>query len=321
MLKQKQCIKVIGITSLIGVILTLCYVLIGLNDFNIGYFLPLRIKKVISILLVSYCIGASSTIFQTITNNKILTPSVMGLDALYMFIQTVVIYFFGSQQLVMMQGYTDFIISVGFMIILTLMVFFLLFKKESSNVYFIVLAGMVIGGLFNGLSTFMQVLLDPNEFLILQGRMFASFNNINNDLLWISMAITILTIVWNWKSISSLDVISLGREAAINLGVDYYRLVRKEWIIIALLVAVSTALVGPITFLGILLISLSRQMVASYKHRHLIVEASLLGFVFLMLGLVVVERIFNFGTTISVIINFVGGIYFMYLMIRESKND
>lgn len=319
MLKQKQYLRVIGITSLIGVVLTLCYILIGLNDFNIGYFLPMRTKKVITILLVGYCIGASSTIFQTITNNKILTPSVMGLDALYMFIQTVVIYFFGSQQLAMMQGYTDFIISVAFMIILTLAIFFLLFKKESNGVYFIVLAGMVIGGLFNGLSTFMQVLLDPNEFLILQGRMFASFNNINNDLLWISMAITILTIIWNWKSISSLDVIALGREAGINLGVDYYRIVRKEWIIIALLVAISTALVGPITFLGILLVSLSRKMVSSYKHRHLILESSLLGFVFLMIGLVVVEKIFNFGTTISVIINFIGGIYFMYLMIKESK--
>lgn len=319
MLKQKQYLRVIGITLLIGVVLALCYIFIGLNDFNIGYFLPLRTQKVIAILLVSYCIGASSSIFQTITNNKILTPSVMGLDALYMFIQTVVIYFFGSQQLAMMQGYTDFIISVAFMIILTLLVFFLLFKKESNNVYFIVLAGMVIGGLFNGLSTFMQVLLDPNEFLILQGRMFASFNNINNDLLWISMAITILTIIWNWKSTSSLDVISLGREAGINLGVDYYRIVRKEWIIIALLVAVSTALVGPITFLGILLVSLSRQMISSYKHRHLILESTLLGFVFLMLGLIVVEKIFNFDTTISVIINFVGGIYFMFLMIKESK--
>lgn len=319
MRKQKQYLRVIGITLLIGVILALCYIFIGLNDFNIGYFLPLRTQKVVAILLVSYCIGASSTIFQTITNNKILTPSVMGLDALYMFIQTVVIYFFGSQQLAMMQGYTDFIISVAFMIILTLLVFFLLFKKESNNVYFIVLAGMVIGGLFNGLSTFMQVLLDPNEFLILQGRMFASFNNINNDLLWISMAITILTIIWNWKSTSSLDVISLGREAGINLGVDYYRIVRKEWIIIALLVAVSTALVGPITFLGILLVSLSRQMISSYKHRYLILESTLLGFVFLMLGLIVVEKIFNFDTTISVIINFVGGIYFMYLMIKESK--
>lgn len=319
MRKHKQYIRVIGITLLMGVVLSLCYIFIGLNDFNIGYFLPLRTQKVIAILLVSYCIGASSTIFQTITNNKILTPSVMGLDALYMFIQTVVIYFFGSQQLAMMQGYTDFIISVAFMIILTLFVFFLLFKKESNNVYFIVLAGMVIGGLFNGLSTFMQVLLDPNEFLILQGRMFASFNNINNDLLWISMAITILTIIWNWKSTSSLDVISLGREAGINLGVDYYRIVRKEWIIIALLVAVSTALVGPITFLGILLVSLSRQMISSYKHRYLILESTLLGFVFLMLGLIVVEKIFNFDTTISVIINFVGGIYFMYLMIKESK--
>jgi iron complex transport system permease protein len=319
MLKQKQYLRVIGITIFISVVLSLGYIFIGLNDFNIGYFLPLRTQKVIAILLVSYCIGASSTIFQTITNNKILTPSVMGLDALYMFIQTVVIYFFGSQQLAMMQGYTDFIISVAFMIILTLLVFFLLFKKESNNVYFIVLAGMVIGGLFNGLSTFMQVLLDPNEFLILQGRMFASFNNINNDLLWISMAITILTIIWNWKSTSSLDVISLGREAGINLGVDYYRIVRKEWIIIALLVAVSTALVGPITFLGILLVSLSRQMISSYKHRYLILQSTLLGFVFLMLGLIVVEKIFNFDTTISVIINFVGGIYFMYLMIKESK--
>lgn len=317
--RRRKYQKTIVATLLLGIILGVAYIFIGVDGFNVEYFLPMRIKKVVAIFLVAYCIGTSSTIFQTITNNKILTPSVMGLDALYLFIQTAIIYFFSSQQFSAISKYSNYLLSIGFMIGLTLILFTILFKKESRSVYFIVLAGMIVGGLFNGLSTFMQALLDPNEFTILQGKMFASFNNINIDLLLISILIITITILWNWKNISSLDAISLGREVAINLGVDYYRIVKKEWIIVALLVAVSTALVGPITFLGILVVSLARNMIPSYKHKHVLVQASLLGNGFLMFGLVVVERIFNFTTTISVIINFIGGIYFIFLMIKESK--
>ena len=273
----------------------------------------------LAIALVSYCIGYSSVAFQSITNNRILTPSVMGLDSLYLFIQTIIVFFFGSRQIELMTGNINFLLSLFCMVIAALLLFLLLFRGESKNVYFLVLTGMVMGNFFGGLSTFMQVLLDPNEFLILQGKMFASFNNINTGLLGITFVISIITLVISIKDYPHLDVLLLGVDQAISLGVNYKKIVLKTLVIIGILISISTVLVGPITFLGILIVSLARQMLHSYRHKEMTITTTLLGCLFLSLGLFFAERVFKFQTTIGVIINFIGGIYFIYLMLKESK--
>ena len=73
-----------------------------------------------------------------------------------------------------------------------------------------------------------------------------------------------------------LDVMSLGRENAINLGVNYDRMVMKMLILSSVLIATSTALVGPITFFGLIVANLSYQFFATYKHSTLILGASLI---------------------------------------------
>ncbi len=311
--------KIITISCVILLILCAIYLLAGINGNNWDFFLPRRGIKVITIIIVSFCIGYSSLVFQTITNNKILTPSVMGLDSLYLFIQTVIVYFLGSKQLSMMNGYGNFFISLAAMILCSWILFLLLFKRENKSIYFLVLTGMIIGNFFQGLSTFMQVLLDPNEFSVLQGTMFASFNNINTSLLGISILITCIVIWISYKDLSSLDVLSLGKDTSINLGVPYDKLVLKKLMIISVLVSVSTVLVGPITFLGILIVSLTRNVISTYKHSYLGIQVTLLGSIFLIAGLLIVERIFHFETTMSVIINFIGGTYFLYIMLKERK--
>ena len=311
--------KKVIILMLLTFIMAGIFIFTGLNKSNIDFFLPRRLLKVSAILITCYCIGYSSVTFQTITNNKILTPSVMGLDSLYLFIQTIIVFFFGSRQLSMMTGLPNFLLSVGFMVLSSCLLFLLLFKNEGKSVYFLVLAGMIIGGLFSGLTTFMQVLLDPNEFLILQGKMFASFNNINGDIFWICVVILIIVIIVTFKDYAKLDAISLGTDLAINLGVSYKKMVFKNLLTTAVLVSISTALTGPITFLGILVASLSREMLKTYHHTWRVLGAVFLGAFSLLLGQILVERVFKFDTTISVIINFIGGIYFIYLMLKEGK--
>lgn len=291
----------------------------GLNEQNIGYYLPRRMTKMIAIGVVSYCIGYSTVTFQTITNNQILTPSVMGLDSLYMFIQTIIVFFYGSHQLSLMTGYHNFFLSVIAMVGCSWLLFVALFKQETKNLYFLVLAGMIIGSLFNGLATFMQVLLDPNEFIVLQGKMFASFNNVNLDLLNLCVIIVFVIFVVTIKDLHKLDVIALGSDQAINLGISYNFMVLKTLMITSILVAISTALVGPITFLGILVVSISRKMIHSYRHSYRIATAVLIGCFALALGCLLVERVFEFTTTVSVIINFIGGICFIYLILKEGK--
>lgn len=321
MFKQvKKTIKhhsIIQTSLILAIGLILVYCLLGLTAENYAYFLNRRLMKVATIILVSYAIGYSSLAFQTVTNNKILTPSVMGLDALYLFVQTLIVYFFSGRSFQMISSISNFGLSVVTMLAFSWVLFYFLFRQDKKNLYLLVLTGMIVGGLFNGLATFMQVLLDPNEFTLVQGKMFASFNNINLQLFWICGFILLITIFVNQRKSKKLDVLALGREVAINLGIDYHRFIQREFMMIALLSALSTALVGPMSFLGILVVSLSRKLLRKQKHQWMMVEVTLLGVIFLMGGMLLVERVFQFNTTINVMIDFFGGSYFIYLMIKE----
>ena len=315
-MKTKQKIYTL---SLILLLLLFLYLALGLNPVIWRYALSLRIPKTIALLLVAASIAFSSAVFQTLTNNRILTPSVLGLDSLYLFIQSFIVFVFGSGMLARLGENFNFIVSVAFMVGFSLLLFRLLFKGEGRNIFFLLLVGLVMGTFFQSLSTFMQVLIDPNEFLVIQNRMFASFNNMNTDILWLALLISFLAVLFALKDLRTLDVLSLGRENAINLGVNYDYMVKKFLIIISILISVSTALVGPITFLGLLVVNLAREILKTYKHNYLITGAILIGSIALTFGQLMAERIMNFSTPISIIINFIGGLYFIYLLLKESK--
>lgn len=178
---------------------------------------------------------------------------------------------------------------------------------------------MILGTLLGSFVTFLQVMIDPVEYLGLQTLLFASFTNVKAELLYIAIGILLLSFIYGYRIMKKLDVMSLGRENAINLGINYDRMVMNILILSSILIATSTALVGPITFLGLIVANLSYQYLVTYKHSVLILGASLISIVALVGGQFLVEHIFELRTTISVIINFVGGIYFIYLLIKESR--
>jgi len=302
-----------------AIILIAVFMLIKVTPYNAGYVLPRRAIKIIAIVLTGGCIAYTSMVFQTITNNRILTPSILGLDSLYLFIQTIVIFFFGSKNFTMMNSNVNFLVSVGIMILFSTILYVMFFKRESQNILLLLLVGIILGSFFQSLSSFMQMLIDPNEFLIVQDKMFASFNNINTNILLLSIIIVAGVVIYTLRFSKFFDVMSLGKDQAINLGIDYDRVVKNMLIVVAILVSVATALVGPITFLGLLVVNLAREFMKTYKHTYLIASSILLSIIALVGGLLIVERVFAFSTTISVIINFIGGTYFIYLLLRERK--
>ncbi|HZG88405.1 iron chelate uptake ABC transporter family permease subunit [Paenibacillus sp.] len=287
---------------------------------NWEYVLPRRAYKILAIALTGAAIGFATTAFQTMTNNRILTPNIIGLDSMYVLVQTFIIFAYGSVSVASMNKALNFGISVAAMIGFSVLLYQLLFRRPGRHIYFLLLVGVVMGTLFGSLTTFMQVLIDPNEFLVLQGRMFASFNNIDTDLLWLSFALFAAAGLYSLRLIPYLDAMSLGREQAINLGVDYEALIKKLLAVIAVLISLSTALVGPITFLGLLIANLAVQFMRTHRHRHLLPASMLLGVIALVGGQLLVERVFTFATTVSVIVNFAGGIYFLYLLLKENRS-
>lgn len=314
---RRQRLKLIPLL-LLAIASCIVYILHDLGG-SYDYALPKRAMKVIAMILTGTAIAYATVIFQTITHNRILTPSIMGLDALYLLLQTLFIFFFGSLHITVVNQQMNFILSVLSMVLFALLLYRLMFQTGNRSIYFLLLVGIIIGTFFSSVSLFLQVLIDPNEFLRVQDKMFASFNNVNNDLIWWALAIIILAILYGGRYMRELDVLSLGRDTAMNLGVDYDALVKRMLILSAILIAVATALVGPITFFGLIVANLAYQYFTTYKHSILITGATLFSVFALVGGQWIVERVFTFSTTLSVIINFIGGIYFIYLLLKGSR--
>lgn len=312
--------KKLYILGIVAVFLIGLFLFQGLNSRNWDYNLSKRIPKVIAIAITGGSIAFSSMIFQTVTNNRILTPSILGLDSLYMFVQTISVFLFGASSIFMINRNVNFMVSVTIMLAGTLVLYKILFKKDgNSNIFFLLLVGTVLGTLFKSMTSFMQVIIDPNEFEALQSKMFASFTNVNTDILLIAVIAILIIFVLFYDDVKKLDVMLLGRDQAINLGRDFDRFSKKVLIVVAVLVSISTALVGQITFLGLLVVNLSYQFLNTYKHSYQITGSILISIIALIAGQFIVERILNFGSTVSIIINFIGGIYFIYLLMKEGK--
>ncbi len=286
---------------------------------NWDYVLPRRGYKLLAMVIAGSAIAFSTVIFQTVTHNRILTPSIMGLDSLYLLVQTILVYFLGGKNFAMISNEWLFLLSVLVLVTFSMLLFKMLLGKDGRSVFFLLLIGIVLGALFQSLSTFMQVLIDPNEFFLVQDKMFASFNNVQVKLIWWALGIIGITIILYLPMIKYLDVLSLGRDQSVNLGISYRKVVMLTLIVVSVLTAVSTALIGPITFLGLLVANLSYEIFKTYRHSILLIGTILVSIIALAFGQMLVERVFSFSTTLSVIINFIGGLYFIYLLLRGSK--
>ncbi len=309
--------KKILILSFITLIMALVFIFAGLKDFD-EYALKNRFLQIAAIVIVAICIAVSTVIFQTLCNNKILTPAIIGLDSLYMLLQSALIFSLGSANLSVYKNDINFLITLACMVVFSLGLYKILFSSDKS-IYLIMLLGLIFGTLFSTLSSFFEILIDPDEFMVIQGRMFASFDNVAFDVLALAYIVTLLSFIWIFRYMKFLDPLSLGKDLSINLGINYQKISKHLMIIIAILTSISTALVGPITFLGLLVVNITYELFKSSKHSILLLACVLISILALLGGVFFVSRVFDYNTTISVIINFLGGIYFIYLVLKGNK--
>ncbi|WP_173777176.1 enterochelin ABC transporter permease CeuC [Campylobacter coli] len=309
--------KKILILAFLTLIMALVFVFAGLKDFD-EYALKNRFLQIAAIVIVAICIAISTVIFQTLCNNKILTPAIIGLDSLYMLLQSALVFSLGSANLSVYRNDINFLITLACMVVFSLGLYKILFSSDKS-IYLIMLLGLIFGTLFSTLSSFFEILIDPDEFMIIQGRMFASFDNVAFDVLALAYIVTLLSFIWIFRYMKFLDPLSLGKDLSINLGINYQKISKHLMIIIAILTSISTALVGPITFLGLLVVNITYELFKTAKYSILLLACILISILALLGGVFFVSRIFDYNTTISVIINFLGGIYFIYLVLKGNK--
>lgn len=304
-----------AMTLLVSMVLFLTLNVNGHWDFA----LPLRGKKLLALMVVGYAIGVSTLLFQTLTHNPILTPSLLGFDALYVLLQSVLVFFLGAISFTGLNPIIKFTLEVLLMFGASLLLFRVLFSKSSQDLTRLILVGVIFGVLFRSLSALIARLINPDDFVVVQSASYAQFNTVNPQLLGISIFICVISglFIWRWRY--QCDVLMLGKSQAINLGINYQRLAFGLLTVIAILVATATALVGPVTFFGLLVCALTNRLARHMYHSERLILVSLVAMICLVLGQTIFEQVLGMAGVLSVVIELAGGLVFLILIFMAQR--
>ena len=281
------------------------------------YILGLRIPTLICMMIASVSIGASTMIFQSIVHNRIVTPALLGMNSIYSFLHTAAVFVLGTGSSLYLNANLAFAVDLVTMGTVATVIYWYLFRVTGHNILYIMLIGTVLSSFFGSVQSAMIRVMDPNEYDALLTTLVADFNNVNGEIIVFAIASLVVIAVLLRKELGLLDVITLGRHQAINLGVDYDRVIRKLLFGVVLCMAVATATIGPVSFLGLIVANLSRQILKTYKHTYLIAGASLIGMLALIGGQLIAQHIFHFTVPVSTFVTIAGGVYFLYLLLMK----
>lgn len=278
-----------------------------------------RMESVFVMLIVAICHGLATVAFQTVTNNRIITPSIMGFESLYTVIHTSTVFLFGTTALLATRNLEMFVGQLVVMILLTLVLYTWLLTGNRGSMHAMLLVGIVIGGGLGSVSTFMQRMLTPSEFDVLSARLFGSVNNAEIEFFPVAIPLIVVASILLLLSSKSLNVIALGRDTATNLGINHKAASIFTLVLVSVLMAVSTSLVGPMTFLGFLVATLAYQFADTFDHRFIFPMSVLIGFVVLSGSYFIMNHVFRAQGVVSIIIEMIGGTVFLIVILRKGR--
>lgn len=294
--------------------LALVFLFLGAG-FDLAYIIPRRLARLGAIVVGGVCVAWSAIVFQTLTGNRILTPAVMGYEAVHLLLQATLILAAGTRSLALLGSSGNVALSVALMLGYSWALHRWLLRHGADTMRPLLL-GLVLTLVIGTFTQFVQLWTSPGEFSILLGLGQASFDRAQPAQVLVSGAVLAVLLVTSRAGLPALDVMALGRELATSLGVDTGRLVRRQFALVAVLVAISTSLLGPTAFMGIFVANAAYAVARSTRHRHTLPTGCGIAIGMFLLAQIAVEHVFNYRATVGILVNLACGAWFLGLMLR-----
>ena len=155
------------------------------------YILSLRIPTLIAMLISAFSIGSASIIFQSIINNRIVTPCLLGMNSMYTLVHTVVVFAAGSGSVLATNANLSFGVDLLVMSLSATFIYSFIFKKTGNHVLYVLLIGTVLSSFFGSIQSTMIRVMDPNEYDALLTTLVADFNNVNGEVIVFSLVLLV----------------------------------------------------------------------------------------------------------------------------------
>ena len=276
------------------------------------------IPAIIGMTAAGVIIAIVSLAFQTITQSRLLTPSMIGFDSVFIGTQTILVFAFGSFTPFFTSPIRNFLVTSGVMVVISMFMFGTILRRNKNNIIFLLMFGIVLSGIVSNGARYLQSFMSFYDFYHVQAATAVTVMNMNTDVIniaWPIISVVAVLIVMRHKT---YDVMSLGSEQAQGLGVSYNRELNYTLILISVGMSVATAMIGSLAFLGLLVVNASRELIKTHKHLPLFICSAGVAVVTLVLGSAV-EQLLQGAIPLTTIINLVGCAYVFYLIWKENR--
>ena len=279
----------------------------------------MRLPRIIIAILVGSALAISATVLQGITKNDLADPGIVGISSGAAVAVVIYIYFMnrgGSSDISKLTVFTMPLVALFGAGFGALLIYTLAFKKGLEPTRFI-LMGIGINSAFNAILIIFQLRFTTQEF--------------NKVMVWTSGSIwgtswtyVFATVPWVFiftgliiYKARYLDVLSLGDEMSLGLGVNVEKERRVLLIYAVALASIATAVAGTISFLGLVSPHIARRLVGP-RHKLLIPTSAMVSSIILLLSDTIAKNILApLEVPVGIIVSIIGVPYFIFLLLKE----
>lgn len=283
-----------------------------IDDVSFKVLNNLRLPRTLVAICVGCALALSGTIYQSIFNNKLVSPDILGVSS-----GASVGACFG-----ILVGFSTGLVSLfaficGFITVLLTLLISKAFKNKSNLI--IILCGLAVGGLMSSLVGLMKYLAD-NEMKLAEMTfwLLGDLSKVTIKDFWVILPVTIvgviISLIFSWR----LNIISLGRKESKALGVNYNVTTIIMIIVATVLTAVSVSISGTIGWIGLVIPNLVRLLIGS-DNKKVVPVSMLLGAVFMVLCDMLARSIAPNEIPLSVITGIIGTPLFLFSIFKRRK--
>lgn len=280
----------------------------------------LRLPRIIMAVLVGTALAIAGVILQAVTKNDLADSGILGINSGAALFVVMYMYFLNGNVYEGMSNFTIYTMPIVALLgaLFGAFLIYVLAWNKGINSSRLLLIGIGINTAFLALLTVFQLKFTTQEF----NRVIAWTNGSIWGATWkyvyiIAPFVIIFGLIAFYKS-RSLDVLNLGDDVSIGLGVDAEKERRNLIVVAVILAGVATSVAGSIAFLGLISPHIARKLIGP-SHKSLIPISVLVGAFILLISDTIARNLFApLEMPVGLVVSVIGVPYFIYLMIKTN---
>ncbi|MGE7604828.1 FecCD family ABC transporter permease [Peribacillus sp. NPDC097675] len=278
-----------------------------------------RLPRIVMAILVGMGIAVSGAILQGLSQNPLADPGIIGINSGAGF--AIVLYMFFFQGTAFLTGWASvFIMPFAALVgafLAAFLIYILSWKNGKVTPVRLLLVGIGINAAFMAGLVIFQMKMEPNDFMKTIVWLSGTIWGTNWNFVWALLPWLFILIPITFYKSRNLDVMSLGDQIAIGIGLPIEKERRVLLLISVALAGACVSVGGGITFLGLIAPHIARKLVGP-RHARLLLMTAVLGGLLLLsadtIGRVIMAPM---ELPVGIIVSILGAPYFIYLLVKK----